>query len=526
MNLQLKQELEELYDRKVWEHFSLGEFVHELSRHYGDKLAIKDGEVEMSYHEVDKMSSVCAARLKELGYRKDDKVLIQLPNGWELVLILFGLFKIGAIPVLCHIAYRKNELTRIVEKVELKGYIGVLEYQSFLYEEMIKNIKSELNLDMMVHILEKEQFFCGMPDGRNCVEIETNYKSLGILLLSSGTTGEPKVIPMKHCELIYNAKQLADVMELNSETRYLVSLPMVHKLALCGPGVLGVMSRGGCVVISKNSSPDEIIPLISECRISHSAFVPALAKLCVKYLEFENTDTSSLIALQIGGAYLDPRDASKVESAFRCPVTQLYGVTEGIAICSRPTDSWFHRIYTQGRLISDYDRTKIVDENDELVDIGEYGELLVRGPYTIYEYYSGQEKNEKIVDEELYFRTGDKVRKLPDGSYQVAGRLREMINKAGEKIMPSELESILLEHEKIDEVQVVGVPDELQGEKIVVYLLSNSGVTSLSEIINFLRSKGIAQFKTPDALEFVDNWPLTSIGKISKEKLIAQTKVL
>lgn len=139
----------------------------------------------------------------------------------------------------------------------------------------------------------------------------------------------------------------------------------------------------------------------------------------------------------------------------------------------------------------------------------------------MYEYYGGMnDVNNSILDKELYFRTGDRARKLSNENYQIAGRVKEMIIKGGEKIIPSELENLLLKNKKISEVQVVGVPDEILGEKICVCILEKDKNLMFSEIIQTLKETGIAEFKIPDCMKIIDNWPLTATGKIDRKRLI------
>lgn len=139
----------------------------------------------------------------------------------------------------------------------------------------------------------------------------------------------------------------------------------------------------------------------------------------------------------------------------------------------------------------------------------------------MYGYYGGMnDVNNSILDKELYFRTGDRARELLDGNYQIAGRIKEMIIKGGEKIAPFELENILLKNENLSEVQVVGIPDEILGEKICVFILEKDKDLKFSEIIQTLKEASIAEFKIPDCMKIVDNWPLTATGKIDRRKLI------
>ncbi|SUN23625.1 salicylate-AMP-ligase [Streptococcus agalactiae] len=238
------------------------------------------------------------------------------------------------------------------------------------------------------------------------------------------------------------------------------------------------------------------------------------------YLQYEDYDLSSLKILQIGGSVLEPWLAEKIEETLNVKLQQIFGIAEGLILTTSIDDDEKTVWQTQGKPISEHDEILIVDEQGKEVEIGKYGELVVRGAYTIYSYYNLPEVNEICMTEDCYFKTGDKARKLKDGNYQIVGRIKEIINRAGEKITPLELEEILLTHDCINSVQVLGVPDKLHGEAIAVFILkSESKRLTLEEVRKFLISNNVADFKLPDAVKYIDSWPLTALGKIDRNKL-------
>ncbi|HEL0873216.1 TPA: AMP-binding protein, partial [Streptococcus equi subsp. equi] len=348
---------------------------------------------------------------------------------------------------------------------------------------------------------------------------DVDYRSIGLLLLSGGTTGIPKLIPRRHCDYIYVAKKTTDRCNVNQESVYLASLPIAHNFPLGCPGIMGTFAKGGKVVLCNVTSPDEILPLIEEEKVTITGFVPAIANICMDYLEYEEYDLSSLEVIQVGGSVLEPWLAEKIEKVFDVKLQQIFGIAEGLILTTNEEDNDKIRWQTQGKPISEHDEILIVDEQGKIVGIEEYGELIVRGPYTIYGYYNLPEVNETCITQDCYFKTGDKARKLKDGNYQIVGRIKEIINRAGEKITPLELEEILLTHENINSVQVVGLPDRLQGESIAVFILNGDKELTLEEVRKFLISNNVADFKLPDTVKYIDAWPLTALGKIDRNKL-------
>lgn len=525
MNLEIKEQLEKYYDENVWEHITLGEALENWSDKYKDRIAILDDHIELTYKELNDEVDFYAQGLLNHNINKGDKVLLQLPNSAQFIIISFALFKVGAIPVMGLSAHRKTEIKGILEKSEATAYISKDNYLGFSYTNMIKEIQQEIDRDVEVFILgdnKEYRSFSGLRAESKIADNnknKSNYKDIGLLLLSGGTTGIPKLIPRRHTDYLYVAKECGKRCEMDENTVYLASLPIAHNFPLGCPGVIGTLTYGGRVVICPTTSPDEIIPLIEAEEVTITGLVPAMANMCIEFLEMEKYDISSLKVLQVGGSVLDAVTAEKMENDFGCKLQQIFGVAEGLICCTGIEDESELTFKTQGKPISKYDEIKIVDDNGIEVPDKEYGELIVRGPYTIYGYYNLEEVNKTCMTEDCYFKTGDKARKLKDGNYQIVGRLKEMINRAGEKIIPSEIEEILLEHKDITEVQVVGIPDEILGEKIGVFIFKDKEELELDEIRTLLREKGLAHFKLPDLVKYVDGWPLTSVGKINKNKL-------
>ena len=520
-----REQLEIFYDEQVWDHQTLDEFIQEKVRQYPEKIALIDREFEFTYQEMYDEINHFAYKFYQDGIKPDDKVLIQLPNCFEFIFVLFALFKIGAIPVLALATHRKVEIKGVLEASGAVAYIAKDKYLGFSYSQLINEIEGELGCQINQYILgNSKQYKNFYSANRNDYDyryseelIKPSYNNTALLLLSGGTTGIPKLIPRRHCDYIYVAKQCAQRCGLDEHSTYLVALPIAHNFPLGCPGIIGTLAVGGTIVICSVTSPDEIFPLIDEQDITHLALVLSLAKMCLDYQkDNDEDDISSLKLIQVGGALLDSFTAQKIEEQFECKLQQVYGIAEGLICMTDKQDGNEVTYHTQGTPISEYDEIKILDDSGKEVQQGEYGELYVRGPYTIYNYEHAP--HIKCVDDDMYFMTGDKVKQQPDGNFRVVGRIKEMINKSGEKILPNELEDVILGHPNVDEVKVIGVPDEVVGEKICVCIKENTNI-NLNELRNYLQQQGIANFKLPDLIKKVPVWPLTTFGKIDVNRL-------
>ncbi len=507
-----------------WERISLGDWLHQCAEKYAGRIAVKDSDAELSYEELDQRVYRLAAAFDEIGIKKEDKVIVQLPNQINFVLTVFALLRQGAVPILALPAHREAELEGISKVAQPKAYIVAEKYLGYNYLALADGIKKKFSC-VETLIVDGEQGgdyqlndLKGEPKGGQQVD---GY-STAVLLLSGGTTGVPKLIPRTHTDYLYNARMSAKRCKLNEHSVYLASLPVAHNFPLSCPGLLGTMDAGGTVVLSKTTSPDEILELISDERVTITALVPSMVSMCMEMMEWDDSfDLSSLQILQVGGAMLEESLAKKIISSWPCKLMQVFGTAEGLLCFTSLEDTDEIIACCQGKPISPADEIKIVDEYDNEVPDGEFGELLSRGPYTIYEYYNAGKVNEQSFTEDGYYRTGDRAMWTKEGNIRMGGRIKEQINRAGEKITPAEVEAALCQHPEIKEAAVVGIPDKTLGTRSCAFLLTEiEKIFSREEVYHFLKKKGMAEYKIPDQVECIENWPLTSVGKIDKKALI------
>lgn len=507
-----------------WEKLSLGQQLRVWADKYEDRIAVADNEEEISYRELDQRADKMAYGFLNNGIKPNDKVIIQLPNRISFVTVLFALSRIGAVPIMALPAHREAELEGIAKLAEPTAYVVAEKYLGYEYTTMAMGLKKKFSClkkvfvdgaqggDLLLSELKSEK--TELP--------EVNSYSVAVLLLSGGTTGVPKLIPRTHTDYMYNARMSAKRCQLNQDAVYLAALPVAHNFPLCCPGLLGTLDVGGKVVLSPTTSPDDILSMITEEKVTITALVPAMVNICMEMMEWdEEYDISSLKILQVGGAMLEDTLADKIIEEWPCKLMQVFGTAEGLLSFTRVDDDNAIVARCQGTPVSPADEVKIVDSEDHEVADGEYGELLSRGPYTIDGYYKAEEANKESFTEDGYYRTGDRAMKTAEGNLRMGGRMKEQINRAGEKIMPAEVEAYLCQHENIREAAVVGVPDEELGHRSCAFILTEDGEEmSLNEVQSHLAELGVAAYKFPDQLEHVEMWPLTSVGKVDKKALV------
>ncbi|KMW74623.1 AMP-dependent synthetase [Photorhabdus luminescens subsp. luminescens] len=505
----------------LWNGKTLDQQLAGWSGIWGDKTALIYQEQQLTYRELHQSAERLASGLFRRGVRRGDNVMVQLPNRISFVVTCFALFRLGAHPVLLMPTQRTHDVHALCQIARPVAYIIPDCIHDFDYREMAREIAA--SCPDLKHIIvdgEAEEFTALASIDDEPANIPgPSYGDIAVLLLSGGTTGTPKLIPRTHDAYTYDFVLSARLCAVNTESVYLAVLPVAHNFTLGSPGILGTLSQGGSVLMSDTASCDEAMPLIEQYKVTHLALVPALARLWEQARDWEQSDLSSLRCLQVGGGRLTPELAEQVIARLG-PLQQVFGTAEGLLCYTRLDDPHEVIINTQGRPLSEEDEIKIVDANLQPVAPSEVGELITRGPYTITGYYRAEQHNTVAFTTDGFYRTGDLVRMTSDGNLIVEGRIKEQINRSGEKISTQEVETLLLQHPDIDDAVVISVPDELLGERTCACLPNNGNQPEPGQIEEFLQQKGVQRHKIPDQWLFVPYWPLTTVGKIDKRRLV------
>ncbi|GAB85666.1 AMP-binding protein [Gordonia rubripertincta] len=489
-----------------------------------------DGPRTLTYSELRAASLRRAAGFVGAGLRPGERVVLQQNNSLDFVVNLLGLLRAGVAPVMTLPAHRITEIAHLAAGAGAVAYVGEDGRRGFDFRDLATELQSRVPTVAQVFISGDPGPFAAAPDADSAsvdLPAAPNAELPALFLLSGGTTGLPKLIARTHDDYDLNARLSAEVANLTADDTYLVALPAAHNFPLCCPGILGVLGVGGHVVFTDNPSPDNTFDLIERHRVTVTALVPALAQLWCAATEWEPADISSLRLLQVGGAKLAHPDAVALDEALGPVVQQVFGMAEGLICYTRPDEprALVHEV--QGSPMSEFDEVRVVDEEGADVPDGEEGELLVRGPYTIRGYYRADAHNEKSFTPDGFYRSGDKVTRLPSGHLSVTGRIKDTIVRAGENVAADDVEENLLAHSSVRQVAVVGLPDDALGEKIcAAVVLSHDHPPArpleLATLRTFLADRGLASFKLPDVVRVVRTLPVTAVGKIDKKVLREQ----
>jgi non-ribosomal peptide synthetase component E (peptide arylation enzyme) len=531
-----EEECERYAAKGLWHNLTVLDLLDRNAEVFPHKLAIVDEKTEVTWRELQERAIRLAIHLNRLGVGYGDFFVLDLVNTVEYTYFYFGLNRIGAIPVMCLPRHRRAEVEHQIKLHDAKGIV-VPVGEKFDYVGMVDEIRAQhpgLEIFLTVggeappgwksteELIEDEVEKEHAPDFLERLRPDSN--DICIEQLSGGTTGLPKGIPKTHNEYICQWDYLGRAAGHTDESIALIVIPALHNaaFALClGPSVF----RGGTVVLCKTASAEKQFEMIQRYRVTHIMLIPIQITYWMRAeREMKAYDLSSLKVIWSGAEKVRPEFVKWVLDDLGVNFVNIFGTTEGIHFCTRWTTPKEPQMRTIGRpLIVDPDvEVRLVDGEGRDVNQGEIGEMISRGALTFKGYFRNNDENKNSFDEQGFFYSGDLMSFREDGYYVVEGRKKDMITRAGENIYPAAVEDRIAAFHKVAHCAVVGMPDQVLGEKLCAFVEPAKGETiSLDDLIGFLKGLGIAVFSLPERLEIVDGWPLTPKNAIDKRRLRA-----
>jgi len=519
-------------EKGYWQDKSLAQEFSVVFQKYAERVALIDGQRRYTYADIDQASNRLALNLLELGLKPLDRVVVQLPNVAEFVILYFALQKIGCIPIAALSSHRYLEVSQFVALSGAVACVAPARQGDFDFQNMITRVQElspslkhgivlgepQPGFHSLRNLIEKTP---GNPDLKQLDAIHINPTDPAVFQLSGGTTGIPKLIPRTHNDYAYNSKIAAKTCRIEPHHVLLVILPIAHNLPLACPGIQGFMFQGAKAVLLASSRAHDICSAIQEHGVTHIKVVPALLIRLLNDPAVSQYDLSSLKVIQSGGQRLQPEvrmlARKLIPSAF---IQENFGMGEGLLFFVRHDDPEDVRLETVGSPVCPDDEVRIVDEDGIDVPFGETGEMWCRGPYTLRGYFGVPEYNETAFTPDGFYKSGDLMRQHPSGRYMVEGRRKDLINRGGEKISAEEIENLILSHPSVKDIACVPIPDPDMGERMCACaILHDNATLDFDTLKAFLMDKEIAKYKLPERLELMDDFPLSTFGKVSKKKL-------
>ncbi|GMB07999.1 class I adenylate-forming enzyme family protein [Thermolongibacillus altinsuensis] len=497
---------------------NISELLARNARKFPDKEAIIEGEVALSYREVDQNVNRLASSLARLGIRQGDKVALYMPNTKEFAYAYFAVLRLGAIVVPVNARLTAAEVQYILGHSEAKAVIA----HDWIYKELeplvghvdviwIKTGEAQdgwRSLSELIANGTAETIVCPLKEDDEAT-----------ILYTSGTTGKPKGVLFTYRNILAVANMMAFETKMNKDSRLLHIMPLSHSAPL-HLFFIGGMYVGATHVLSPSFSPEALLSLVEKHKITHFFGAPVAYLLTAKHPRLHEHDLSSVQYWTYGGAPLSSNEVQFIAKQFRTDrLMCLYGLTEagpnGVYLAPEEHAT---KAGSVGKHAALHCEVKIVDEHGNEVPVGEVGEVVLAGEGTMKGYYKDEEKTaEALKNGWLY--TGDLARRDEDGYIWIVDRKKDMIISGGVNVYPKEIEDVLRTHSAVVDVAVVGVPHPEWGETVKAFVVTAQPIENLAEECKRFLEGEIADYKIPRLYEEIRELPRNTTGKVLKQVL-------
>ena len=518
----------------LWGTATIATELSAIAAAHPDLEAVVAQQGRRTYAELDAETDRIATGLLDLGLRPGERVVLQVTNRLESVVAWYAVLKAGLVPVATLAAHRRHEIDQVSRQAEATAHLVErdLAFDLVAFAHSVATGHPTLR-----HVLTIGGDLAASANGTTAVETlgagvrpdvaadrvaavqaAIDPDDVAVLQLSGGTTGVPKLIPRRHAEYWYNARAYADRLGFTAGTRVAHLIPVIHNAGI-SCAVHAAHAVGGCLVLG---TPDALAsaPLLGRERAEFAV---------IGHGHFQALGTPGFLeqATSLTGVLLS---GTKVPDALFADlerrgiwVGQLFGMAEGLFTASRHEDPREARLRSVGTPISELDEVRVLEPGTEdPVAPGAVGELCCRGPYTIPGYYAATpEQHAAAFTSDGFYRTGDLARWASYGGVDhllIEGRIKDVINRGGEKINAEEVELLLMQHPAVLQVAVVSMPDRRLGERSCAYVVTSGGL-DLAAVQKHFASLEVAKFKWPERIEVVDELPRTKVGKVDKKTL-------
>ncbi|MBQ7236024.1 MAG: AMP-binding protein [Clostridia bacterium] len=528
---------------------TFSQVLDEMVERYPDQYAFKYTTLDYTrtYSQFREDVDNVAAALISLGVEPGHHVSIWATNVPQWFLTFWATVKIGAVLVTVNTAYKIHEAEYLLRQSDTHTLVMIDSCKDSNYKEIIEELCPELkNVEPGKPLYSKK-----LPFLRNvitvgfemdgCLEWKDFVKRSALvpkeevrrraskvkaddvcnMQYTSGTTGFPKGVMLTHGNIVNNGKIIGDRMDISTADRMMIQVPMFHCFGMV-LSMTNLMTHGGTICPMPYFSPKSSLACINDEKITCFNGVPTMFIAMFNHADFAKTDFSHMRTGIMAGANCPPDLMRRAAAEMNMTeIISVYGQTEASPGCTmgEVNEDIDHRVETVGSAFPGVE-CKIIDpETGEELPDGENGEFVARGYNIMKGYYKMPKATEQTIDADGWLHSGDICCRTPDGYYKVTGRLKDMIIRGGENLYPREIEEFYLTHEKVRDVQVVGVPDPRYGEEACAYIILNKGETSDENEMREYGNAHMAKHKVPRYFIFVKEFPMNAAGKILKYKM-------
>jgi long-chain acyl-CoA synthetase len=495
---------------------SLGEVLPHAAIRFGDKTALVFEDRTFSFRELDRLSSALARNLVKLGIRAGDRVTLYAANCWEWLVSYYGTLKTGAVINPVNVMLTPSEVAYVTRDCRAKVLIGSPDKLEPVLDAEVPTLTP---ITFGSEPLRDARCFAELLEGPDAFEaVAVDPDRLGAICYTSGTTGHPKGAMQSHRAIILNGAMTAQMHAKSSSDTVVTALPCPH---VYGNVVFnGAIMFGLTLVLRARFDAGEVLQCIEKHRATMFEGVPTMYMYMLAHPSLDHADLSSLTRCTVGGQTMPVAKMQEVERRFGCPLIELWGMTE---IAGLGTTFPSHGPRTLGSIGLPLPHSEVriasIADPSSTVPRGEVGELMVRGPIVMQGYFGNEEATREVIEPDGWLHSGDLAHMDEAGQIFIVDRKKDMINTAGYKVFPAEIERVVATHPSVAMVAVGSHPDELKGETAKAYVVLRPGMAASEEDILALCRRELAAYKIPKSVQFVVDLPKTSTGKIMRRQL-------
>jgi long-chain acyl-CoA synthetase len=513
--------------------------VAAAAEEHGDGLALHYDGTDVSYREFWGQVGAFASGLADAGFEEGDRVGVYLPNLPQFVVAFHGTLRAGGVVVPMNPQYKSREIRHLLSDSEASVVITLADLVPFVEE-----VREDTAVEQVVTVGGDAdagtpfEEFLGDPSFET---VDRGDDEVAVQPYTSGTTGQPKGVMLTHENLTSNAEMSSSIIPggIRADDRQLGVLPLFH---IYGMTVVmnATLFEGGAYYPLPSWDAQQALSLVDEEELTLMHGVPAMYNDVINQPNAEEFSLSSLRLCGVGGAGIPIEVLRRFEELYPVQIYEGYGLTETSPVTHFNSPEWGRRVGSIGKVLPGVE-SMIVDEDfEEIGPVAEgplgdddpelddvTGELVVAGPNVMKGYYNLPEANEAAfteTDGRRWFHTGDIGYRDEDGYFYIVDRAKHMINTAGYNVYPREVEELLFEHEAVADVAVVGIPDERRGETVKAFVVRAPDADVGADELRQFCLDNLAEYKHPREVEFVDELPRTTTGKVQKFELRKQER--
>lgn len=512
---------------------NLSSQLHETAKRLPQKPAYYFMDQSSTYAELDGAITKFASGLEKLGVKKGDHIGLLLGNSPFFVIGMYGALRLGATVIPINPIYTPDEIGYILNNGDVNTIIALdlmvplaenvhhalPKVENYIICETPQGKEANVDVTQLSVYPKLKSFTNVLASGELSFHgPELDEDDVAVILYTSGTTGKPKGAMLTHKNLYSNARDVGIYLHMNEDDRVITTLPMFHVFCMT-VSLNAPLLSGATILIDPKFSPKEIFRLAKKYEPTVFAGVPTMYNFLYQYPDGDPKDLNSLRLCISGGAAMPVALLKSFEEKFNVMISEGYGLSEASPVtCFNPLDRP-RKAGSIGQSIVHVEN-KVVNELGEEVPPGQSGELIVRGPNVMKGYYKMPEETAATIRNGWLY-TGDMATMDDEGYFYIVDRKKDLIIVGGYNVYPREVEEVLYNHPEIIEVAVIGVPDPNQGEAVRAYVVKKNPSLTEEDVLAYCREH-LAKYKVPSAIEFLEELPKNTTGKILRRALKEQ----